>query len=274
MDDYLTESLNRVKDAKIKKIDGETIFLMIQLLANDGIKRGEFVKLRLKDIVFNQDGVVGINIEGYGQCNLEISSRKLLGVRLKNIFGTDVNNIDLNAPVFPEYFGLSGEKKLLRHLKTLNKHLGINIDLHYVKKIGVMRYFQDCGLRGMSKEKSIEATKDKFRYQSGKQVKNIFKEFAVDTNVNTTKLSNTDEFLKEWDKLQTINFSDRKQVWEHVVKCLNFIDSLQTAKKNKTKIKKTYLRDLQKTLNQNIGKHKIKTSNQSPPKSLAEIIIG
>ena len=127
---------------------------------------------------------------------------------------------------------------------------------------------------GLNSEESIEATKDKFRYQSEGQVKNILSEFNVDTNVNTTKLSNTDEFLKEWDKLQTINFSDRKQVWEHVVKCLNFIDSLQTAKKNKTKIKKTYLRDLKKTLNQNIGKHKIKTSNQSPPKSLAEIIIG
>lgn len=106
----------------------------------------------------------------------------------------------------------------------------------------------------MSKEKSIEATKDKFRYQSGKQVKNIFKEFAVDTNVNTTKLSNTDEFLKEWDKLQTLNFSDRKQVGEHIVKCLKFIDSLQTTKKEKTKIKKIYLKDLQNTLKQNIGK--------------------
>ena len=62
------------------------------------------------------------------------------------------------------------------------------------------------------------------------------------------------ELLKEWDNLQTLNFSDRKQVREHIVKCLKFIDSLQTTKKEKTKIKKIYLKDLQNTLKQNIGK--------------------
>ena len=206
---YLTESVNRVKDAKIKKIDGNTVFLAIQLLLNDGIKRGEFVRLRLKDIVFDQGAVVGINIEGYGHLDLEIGSRKLLDQHLRNLFGN--NNIDKNAeaPVFPEYYGSSGEKKLNRHLKILNEQLGIHIDLHYIKKIGVLRHYQKCMKMGMSREGAIEATKGKFRYRSGNQVINIINSFVVEKPVKNPKSTKPEILFLELDKLPAFDFTNR-----------------------------------------------------------------
>ena len=168
-----------------------------------------------------------------------------------------------NSPLFPNYEGDSGQKKLSRHLEKIPPfRIGDfteKWDLNKLMEYGIADHYQTEIKSGKIHDEAIQSTAGQYRIN----------ERTVVDNLTQNKKQIQDSFEKlliHWDELIIKKFSDQEEVDAFRKKGIKLINSIQT--KDKEKITMMF----NDSIDECMAKQSPNTNNTDYPSDFREVL--
>jgi hypothetical protein len=244
--------LLNIKTRKIAHIDSQVLFYALVLLFFCGLKKNEITSLKIKNLEYQGNKIIKINLTSSGNSRMSESAEIVLTQKaettLKNYLGYLKKNysIDAESPLFPKYFGKNGEKRLGRDLGRFSTGVGIRI----ISKIAVKHYYRKAKKAGLNEQNSLKETARQFRFKKEKSVADILK----DTITPAGRKKTTDQeqsihrILEIFDEIPIWEVSKpsfMKGLSELIAEFNNTVDKLKNLAPNEiVKIKASFLNSL------------------------------
>jgi hypothetical protein len=243
--------LINIKASKIGHIDNQVLFYALVLLFFCGLKKNEITSLKIKNLEYQGNKIIKINITPSGNSPISESAEIVLTQKaettLKNYLGYLKKNysIDPESSLFPRYFGKNGKKRLGRDLGRFSKGVGIR----KIRKIAVKHYYRKVKKAGLNEQNSLTETADQFRI-SEKSVNNILKGTITPAGRKrpTDQEQSINRILEIFDEIpiwEVSKSSFMKDLSEYITEFNDTVDKLNNLSPNEiAKIKEIFLNSL------------------------------
>ncbi|MFZ0242692.1 MAG: hypothetical protein WAL90_13690 [Desulfobacterales bacterium] len=228
------ENLARLKGSKTKKIDSIMLHAVLVLYMCAGLKKKEISGVKIKDVIYTQGRISGIdpNSQGGNDNFVRLTGfpAQVLHEYLVYLRSSGKHKLSPNSPLFPNYEGDSGQKKLSRHLEKIPSYrigdFTEKWDLNKLMEYGIADHFQNEIKSGKTHDEAIQSTARQYRIN----------ERTVVDNLTQNKKQIQDSFEKlliHWDELTIKKFSEQEEVDAFRKEGIKLINSLQTKDKQK-----------------------------------------
>ena len=228
------ENLTRLKNSKTKKVDTIMLHAAMVLYMCAGLKKKEISEVKIQDVKYEGGRISDIdsNLQGVHDnfVRLKDFPAQVLHEYLDHLRSSGKYKITPDSPLFPNYEGDSGQKKLSRHLEKIPPfRIGDftgNWDLNKLMEYGIADHYQTEIKSGKTHDEAIQSTARQYRIN----------ERTVVDNLTQNKKQIQDSFEKlliHWDELIIKKFSDQEEVDAFREEGIKLINSIQTKDKQK-----------------------------------------
>ena len=137
------ENLARLKNTKTKNIDTIMLHAALVLYMCAGLKKKEISEVKIQDVKYEGGRISGIDPNSQGRndnfVRLTGFPAQVLHEYLDHLRSSGKHKLSPNSPLFPDYEGDSGQKKLSRHLEKITafSHWGFYEKWDLNKLIGI-----------------------------------------------------------------------------------------------------------------------------------------
>ena len=243
--------LLNIKTRKIGDIDNQVLFYALVLLFFCGLKKNEITSLKIKNLEYQGNKIIKINLTSSGNSRMSESAEIVLTQKaettLKNYLGYLKKNysIDAESPLFPRYFGKNGEKRLGRDLGRFSKGVGIR----KIRKIAVKHYYRKVKKAWLNEQNSLTETAKQFRITE-KSVNNILKDTITPAGRKrpTDQEQSINRILEIFDEIpiwKVSKSSFMKDLSEYITEFNDTVDKLKNLAPNEiVMIKESFLNSL------------------------------
>lgn len=228
-----------------------------------GLKKKEISEVKIQDVKYEGGRISGIdpNLQGVHDNFVRLKGfpAKVLNEYLSYLKSSGKHKITPDSPLFPDYEGDSGQKKLSRHLEKIPQfRIGDfteKWDLNKLMEYGITDHYQTEIKSGKTHDEAIKSTARQYRLN----------ERSVVDNLTQNKKQIQDSFEKlliHWDELMIKKFSDQEEVDAFRKNGIKLINSIQT--KDKQKIREMFNNSIDEcvaNLNQSQPPNAIKIKN-------------
>lgn len=228
------ENLALLKGSKTKYIDTIMLHAALVLYMCAGLKKKEISEVKIQGVKYEGGRISGIdpNSQGGNDNFVRLTGfpAQVLHEYLVYLRSSGKHKPSPISPLFPEYEGDSGQKKLSRHLEKIPPfRIGDfteKWDLNKLMEFGMADHYQNEIKSGKTPDEAIQSTARQYRIN----------ERTVVDNLNQNKKQIQDSFeklLKHWEELIIKKFSDKKEVKTFREEGIKLINSIQTKDKQK-----------------------------------------
>ena len=228
------ENLARLKSSKAKNIDIIMLHAALVLYMCAGLKKKEISEVKIQDVKYEAGCISGIDPNSQGRndnfVRLTGFPAQVLHEYLDHLRSSGKYKITPDSPLFPNYEGDSGKKKLSRHLEKIPSfRIGDfteKWDLNKLMEYGIADHYQNEIKSGKTHDEAIQSTARQYRIN----------ERTVVDNLTQNKKQIQDSFEKlliHWDELIIKKFSDQEEVDAFRGEGIKLINSIQTKDKQK-----------------------------------------
>jgi len=261
------ENLARLKSSKTKNVDSIMLHAALVLYICAGLKKKEIADVKIQDVKYGGGRISGIDPNSQGAhdnfVRLKGFPAKVLNEYLGHLRSSGKYKITPDSPLFPDYKGDSGQKKLSRHLEKIPPfRIGDfteKWDLNKLMEFGMTDHYQSEIKSGKTPDEAIQSTARQYRIN----------ERTVVDNLNQNKKQIQDSFeklLKHWDELMIKKFSDQEEVDAFRENGIKLINSIQT--KDKQKIREMF----NNSIDDCMAKQSPNTNNTDYPSDFREVL--
>jgi hypothetical protein len=261
------ENLARLKGSKIKKVDSIMLHAAMVLYMCAGLKKKEISEVKIQDVKYEGGRISGIdpNSQGRNDNFLQLTGfpAQVLHEYLGHLRSSGKYRIVPDSPLFPNYEGDSGQKKLSRHLEKIPPfRIGDfteKWDFNKLMEYGIADHYKNIIKSGRTHDEAIQSTARQYR----------FNERSVVDNLTQNKKQIQDSFeklLKHWDELIIKKFSDQKEVETFREEGIELIKSMRI--KGKRKIKEMF----NNSIDDCVARQAPNTKNTDYPNDFREVL--
>ena len=261
------ENLARLKSSKTKNVDSIMLHAALVLYMCAGLKKKEISEVKIHDVKYEAGRISDIDpyLQGvhYNFVRLKGFPAQVLHEYLDHLRSSGKHKLSPNSPLFPNYEGDSGQKKLSRHLEKIPPfRIGDfteKWDLNKLMVYGIADHFQNEIKSGKTHDEAIQSTARQYRLN----------ERSVADNLTQNKKQIKDSFEKlliHWDELIIKKFSDQEEVDAFRKEGITLINSIQT--KDKQKIIEMF----NNSTNDCVARQSPNTNNTDYPSDFREVL--
>ena len=234
--------LSNIQRVRYQNIDDKVLSCIIHFFYRCGMLKKEVSITNIGDIIYQgkkmQELIPGSfdNPPPLKENSIPLTN-DIIGILKKYIqylSSVDAYKTSPEAPLFPNYDGEKGGKKLYRDLKKYFEEVGFD-NINNISGIGLMNYYRNLLETGLNETDSIKKTAEQFRKKEN-TVKLIVKNITP-----SKKMSKFEELLKHWDEMQFLDFSNKNTIENYERRGFNLIERMKCKNEIKLEIKQTFL---------------------------------